>query len=139
HQMVLGTTRSADALSVDALVKDKTLTPQRFDRAYGGIPTAMNIATVAVYFISGVAKVRSPQGWSWAKGNTLRDQIAADAIRKEVLWSTPRAAAGYLYSPRAFFTLWDVSTLITKVGVPVTFTNRRCGHIFWSAGWCMHL
>lgn len=139
HQMVLGTTRSADALSVDALVKDKTLTPQRFDRAYGGIPTAMNIATVAVYFISGVAKVRSPQGWSWAKGNTLRDQIAADAIRKEVFGTKAPEAAGDLYNARAFFTLGGVATLIIELGAPVSLINRRCGQIFSIAAWGMHV
>ena len=32
HQLVLGVTPSADALSVDALVRDKALTPRRFDR-----------------------------------------------------------------------------------------------------------
>lgn len=62
HQMILGVSRSADALSVDAMLRDKTLLPQRYDRAYGGIPTVMNIATCSVYLLSGIAKVRSPPG-----------------------------------------------------------------------------
>ncbi|WP_235604890.1 hypothetical protein [Enteractinococcus helveticum] len=88
HQMVLGTTRSADALSVDALVKEKTLTPQRFDRAYGGIPTAMNIATVAVYCISGVAKVRSPQGGPGPKATPC--VIRSQPMRSEKKSSVPQ-------------------------------------------------
>lgn len=139
HQMVLGTSRSADALSVDALITEKTLAPRRYDRAYGGIPTAMNIATCAVYFLSGVAKVRSPQGWKWAKGGTLRDHIAADAVRKEVFGTkAPQAAAG-LYNAQKFFTIAGVGTLIIELGAPLSMLNPRCGQLFSIAAWGMHV
>lgn len=139
HQVVLGVTRSADALSVDALVRDRTLTPRRFARAYGGIPTVMNIATCAVYFISGVAKVRSPQGWMWAGGSTLRDQIAADAVRKDVFGTKPPAAAGALYNARGFFTLAGITTLVIELGAPAALLDRRLGPLFSVAAWGMHL
>lgn len=139
HQVILGTSRSADALSVDALVREQTLTPQRFDRAYGGIPTAMNIATCAVYFISGIAKIRSPQGWNWARGSTLRDQIAADAVRKEVFGTKAPEAAAELYNARGFFTLAGIATLIIELGAPAALVNRRAGQLFSVAAWGMHL
>lgn len=139
HQMILGVSRSADALSVDALVREKTLTPQRRDRTYGGVPTAMNIATCAVYVISGIAKVRSPQGWKWASGSTLRDQIAADAVRKEVFGSKAPDAAGDLYNARGFFTLAGVGALIIELGAPLSMVNRRFGQVFSVAAWGMHV
>lgn len=139
HQLVLGVTRSADALSVDALVRDKTLTPQRFDRTYGGIPTAMNIATCAVYVISGVAKVRSPQGFKWATGNTLRDQLAADAIRKEVFGTRAPEAARRFYNARNFFTVAGVGALVIELGAPLSMVNRRWGQVFTVAAWSMHV
>jgi len=139
HQVILGTSRSADALSVDALVRDKSLSPQRFDRAYGGIPTAMNLATCAVYFISGIAKIRSPQGWTWARGGTLRDQIAADAVRKEVFGATPPKAAAELYHARGFFTLAGIATLAIELGAPIALVNRRLGQGFSVAAWGMHV
>ena len=139
HQLVLGVTPSADALSVDALLRDKTLTPQRFDRDYGGIPTAMNIATCAVYVISGVAKVRSPQGWKWATGNTLRDQIAADAVRKEVFGTQAPEAARRLYNARGFFTMAGIGALVIELGAPLSMVNRRWGQVFSVAAWSMHL
>lgn len=139
HQMVLGVTPSADALSVDAVIKDNTLTPQRYDRAYGGIPTAMNIGTCAVYLISGVAKVRSPQGWSWGTGSTLRDQIAADAVRKEVFGTQAPEAAAQLYNARGFFTFAGVGALVVELGAPLSLVNRRAGQIFSLAAWGMHL
>ncbi|GAA2039809.1 hypothetical protein GCM10009720_20440 [Yaniella flava] len=139
HQMVLGVTRSADALSVDALVRENTLWPRRVDRAYGGIASAMNVATCSVYFISGVAKVRSPQGWKWASGNTLRDQIAADAIRKEVFGTKAPDKAHDLYNARGFFTLAGVGALAIELGSPLSMVHRRCGQVFSIAAWGMHI
>lgn len=139
HQMVLGVSRSADALSIDAVVKERTLAPQRYDRTYGGVATAMNIATCAVYFISGIAKVRSPQGWRWANGQTLRDQIAADAVRKEVFGTKAPKAAGDLYNAREFFTLAGVCTLVIELGAPISLMNLRAGQIFSIAAWGMHV
>ena len=139
HQMILGVSRSADALSVDAMLRDNTLLPQRYDRAYGGIPTVMNIATCSVYLLSGIAKVRSPQGWRWALGDTLRDQIAADAVRKEVFGTKAPEAAGNLYNARGFFTLAGVGALMIELGAPAALLNRRWGQLFSIAAWGMHL
>lgn len=139
HQTVVGVTRSADALSVDAYLRYGTLVPKHYDRAYGGVAPAMNIATCAVYFISGIAKVRSPQGWSWARGNTLRDQIAADAVRKAAFGSKPPQAAGELYNARGFFTLAGLATLVVELGAPLSLLHPKVGHIFSVAAWGMHV
>lgn len=139
QQAVLGLTPSADALSVDSLIRESTLYPQRFDRAYGGIPTAVNIAAAAVYVISGIAKVRSPLGWSWAGGAALRDQIAADAVRKEVFGGTAPAPAGVLYRSNARFGMLAAMALAVELGAPLSLLNRRVGQGFAMAAWGMHL
>ncbi|KAB1642224.1 hypothetical protein [Gulosibacter chungangensis] len=187
HQAVLGLSRSADALSVDALVKFarsraaqnrlgsqtrassqprpssetrariqpipsirpqpsttlatlwKALAPERFDRHYGGIPTAMNIGTMAIYFISGIAKIRSPKGWGWASGDTLREQIASDAIRKEVFGSVAPKAAGALYNSKGQFGVLAIVTLIVELGAPLSLVNRRVGQLFALSAWAMHV
>lgn len=193
HQAVLGLSRSADALSVDALVKFararaaqnrlgsegrahiqaqaryqprlssqtpavnqaqpsiqpqpssslatlwKALSPQRFERHYGGIPTAMNIGTMAIYFISGIAKIRSPKGWGWASGDTLREQIASDAIRKEVFGSVAPKAAGALYNSKGQFGMLAIVTLIVELGAPLSLVNRRLGQLFALSAWAMHV
>lgn len=139
HQSVLGISRSADALSIDAIVREGTLTPQQFDRAYGGIPTAMNLATVAVYFISGVAKIRSPRGWSWATGEVLRDQIAADAIRKDVFGSRAPQAAAVSYRSRAPFGALAATSLAVELGAPLSLVHRRAGQLFSVSAWGMHV
>ncbi|MGP6174849.1 hypothetical protein [Corynebacterium sp. A21] len=139
QQLVLGLTPSADALSLDALRHEGTLLPERHDRAYGGIPTALNIAASAVYLISGIAKVRSPLGWNWAGGHTLREQIAADAVRKEAFGGEAPAAAGALYRSNASFGLLAVTALVVELGAPLSLTNRRLGQGFALAAWGMHV
>jgi hypothetical protein len=139
HQMALGLGRSADALSVDALVTQRTLLPNRVGRHYGGIATVMNLATCAVYLISGVAKVRSPKGWAWASGDTLREQIAADAIRKESFGGLPPKLAGELYRSKGQFGLLAIGALVIELGAPLSLFDRRLGALFSAGAWGMHV
>ncbi|NLT25972.1 MAG: hypothetical protein GXX90_04890 [Microbacteriaceae bacterium] len=139
HQAVLGVSPAADALSVDALVARRPLGPPAFARRYGIVATACNVATLAVYFISGVAKVRSPKGWAWAGGDTLREQIAADAVRKEVFGATAPEMAGRLYRSERGFGLLGVGTLIVELGAPLALAHRRLGQAFALAAWGLHM
>ncbi|MGW9551567.1 hypothetical protein ACWG8W_11005 [Citricoccus zhacaiensis] len=139
HQMVLGATRSADALSIDSLRREGTLFPQRFDRAYGAVPTAMNVATVAVYFISGMAKVRGPLGLKWAGGDVLRGQIAVDGMRKDLFGSTKPEAGAALYRQKELFTVMAVVSLAVELGAPLSLINRRLGQVFAAGAWGMHV
>ncbi|MGO1552476.1 MAG: hypothetical protein ACTJFS_06335 [Micrococcaceae bacterium] len=138
HQAVLGVTRSADALSVDALLRDGELLPHRAARRYGAIAPTMNVATCATYLLSGVAKVRSPRGWKWASGDTLRDQIAADALRKDVFGSRPPATARHLGSSRTPFGALAALSLAVELGAPIALTHPRAGQLFAVAAWSMH-
>lgn len=139
HQMVLGATRSADALSVDALVRERTLLPRRFDRAYGSVPTALNLATCAVYLISGVAKVRGPLGFGWAEGEALRRQVAVDGLRKDLFGSARTEAGSALYRQRELFTLLAAVSLAVELGAPLSLVNRRLGQLFAAGAWAMHV
>lgn len=138
HQTVLGATRSADSLSVDALLRDGELLPERSGRAYGAVAPAMNVATSAVYLLSGVAKVRSPRGWKWASGDTLRDQIAADALRKEVFGSKPPETARHLRSSRTPFGILAAVSLVVELGAPAALAHPRLGQLFAVGACGMH-
>lgn len=139
QQMVLGASPAADALSVDSLIRERTLLPHRRERRYGGVPTAVNIVGVVIYLISGVAKVRSPLGWSWAGGNALRDQIAADSIRKEVFGEEAPATTAALYRSDLSFGVLAGSALAVELGAPLALLDRRVGQGFALAAWGMHL
>ncbi|MFD2757352.1 hypothetical protein [Gulosibacter faecalis] len=136
HQVVLGTSRAADAWSVDALLARRPAQPARH---YGGIATAMNVATCAVYLISGVAKVRSPRGWAWASGDTLRDQIAADAIRKESFGTPAPRLAAATYRSQTQIGLLAAGALAVELGAPLSLIDRRLGYLFAVAAWGMHV
>jgi hypothetical protein len=138
HQMVLGTTKSADALSIDALLREGSLAPQRYDRAYGAVPTVLNVATAAVYFLSGVAKVRGPLGLKWAGGDVLRGHIAVDGMRKDLFGSTKPEAGAALYRQKELFTVLAALSLAVELGAPLSLVNRRLGQLFALAAWGMH-
>lgn len=139
HQVILGLSPAADALSADAALR---AAPQRsavLSRRYGGVATAMNIATTAVYLLSGIAKLRSPQGWKWASGQTLRDQIGADAVRKEVFGSKAPRMASALYRSRARFGALAAIALAVELGAPAALLDRRAGQLLAVAAWGMHV
>ncbi len=93
HTVALGVSPSADAMSVDSLLRrdeaglttSAEFTVDDAHWRYGTVGTAMNLGTAAVYLLSGVAKVAGPLGWRWADGASLRSQVEADALRKGVL------------------------------------------------------
>ena len=138
HQMVLGTSPSADALSVDALVMRRRLAPAVFGRRYGAVPVMLNAVTSAVYFISGVAKVRSTVGFGWAYGDVLRGQIAIDGLRKDLFGSQKPAAGTALYHRERLFALMAVVSLAVELGAPLSLLDRRLGLAFAAAAWGMH-
>ena len=138
HQAVLGLSPSADALSVDSLIRERTLSPDRFSRVYGGIPFAMNIAPTAVYFLSGVAKVRSPMGWKWAGGRALREQVAADAIRKEVFGAKAPETAEHVWKAGDKVGVLAAGALAIELGAPIALLHPKLGRAFSLAALSMH-
>ena len=139
HQMVLGVSPSADALSVDAAVAGRGLAPAVLERRYGGVLPMVNAATCVVYLISGVAKVRSELGVKWAGGDVLRGQIAIDGLRKELFGSEMRAAGRALYRQEHLFTLMATVALAVELGAPLSLVDRRLGRAFAVAAWGMHV
>ena len=139
HQMVLGAGPTADALSVDALVRRRGLAPAVFERRYGAVPVMLNAVTSAVYFVSGVAKVRSSTGFGWASGDVLRGQIAIDGLGKDLFGSTRPAAGTALYHRERLFTLMAAVSLAVELGAPLSLLDRRLGLAFSAAAWGMHI
>lgn len=138
QQMTVGFGPSADALSVDAWARDRTLLPEKYSRSYGGVNTLANIAATAVYFISGVAKVRNEYGWGWASGVALREQVAADAVRKEVFGSEVPKGAEKLYNAKGPLGVLAAGALAVELLSPLALLNRRAGQVFALSACAMH-
>ena len=135
HTAVLGLTPSADALSVDAVARhgrDGLLRADP-DWRYGWPGTVSSGVTAAAYLLAGVAKVRGPLGWGWASGESLRSQIAADGLRKELLGSKAAPVGVRLYGWTGLWRLMAVGSLAAELIAPVVLLDGRLARA-WAAG-----
>jgi hypothetical protein len=140
HILVLGLAPAADALSLDA--RRKRVAQGGQDPPSGwqyGFPIQLICAvTVLGYFVTGVAKVAGPLGWSWVTGEALRSQVAADTIRKEVLGEVGSPLFFWLYGQAWLFTMMGIHTMIVELGAPLALLNKRVGRAWACLAFVMH-
>lgn len=143
HCLVLGFTLSADSISLDSLIKNRI--PGKFKPhllfgnirsnspgwQYGWPIMLINSMTVVCYFIAGIAKIMGPVGIYWVLGESVRSQVAVDAIRKEFLAAGAQPLSYLLYNHVYIFTAIGISTIILELGAPFAVINKRIGYI-WS-------
>ncbi|MGH8018983.1 MAG: HTTM domain-containing protein [Opitutaceae bacterium] len=132
HIFVLGLAPSADAWSVDAWRARSGKNRPVADWRHGWPVKLMSAATVASYFLAGVAKVAGPLGWGWAAGESLRAQIAVDGLRKSVLGAEPGAFA-LPFEAVPLFACLGVFTLVVELGAPLAMCGRWPARA-WVAG-----
>jgi hypothetical protein len=144
HALILGLSPAADALSVDALRRTLQDRPEQHaanhscDWRYGWPVQLMNLVTTLTYFLSAVAKIKGPLGLKWATGETLRRQIANDAIRKEVLGSESAPLAYTLYKQTELFNILAVGSLIVEAIAPAVLIDKRLARLWALAAFGMH-
>jgi len=156
HILILGLTRSADALSLDArkdwslvhfarrltgkamVLASPALARPVWHWEYGYPIKLLCAVTAVVYVLSGVAKVAGPLGWEWSLGEGLRNQVAYDGLRKELIDEGAQPLAFWLYNNVALATVMGVGTLVIELGAPLVLLSWRLG-ILWAAGaFAMH-
>ena len=94
--------------------------------------------TAATYLLAGVAKLRIA-GFAWVDGDTLRNQIAVDNLRKALLgsWTAPLATP-LLDHPAAFVAVsW--LTLAIELGAPVALLGGRIATLWAVGAWSFHV
>ena len=132
HALVLGFAPAADALSLDA--RRATAMVVGRDPAgawqYGFAIRLLCAVTALAYFVTGLAKVASPMGWSWATGEVIRSQVAADALRKDVLGETGGPLFQLLYDHVWLFTMMGILTFVVELGAPLALLNKRAGQVW---------
>jgi hypothetical protein len=150
HVLILGFTKSADALSVDALqhsssgsrfwglVKGWSLRPTQPSWEYGYAVKLLCLVTTLAYFLSGVAKLTGPLGGSWGMGESLRSQVAWDVWRKELLLAKPPQLIYSLYDKLWLFTLFAIGTLVIELGAPLVMLSGWLAAIWVPAALGMH-
>ena len=138
HTMVLGAAPAADALSVDALLRDRSVLPGRRSWMYGATPTVMNAAVSVTYLLAGLAKFAGGSGATWADGSNMRSQVAVDALRKEMFGEEPSLLGRRLHPHRGLFTVMAAVSLVLELGAPLAVLDHRLGRLFALGAFSMH-
>jgi hypothetical protein len=156
HVLVLGLTRSADALSLDALsgrsISERwrgfvaevrrNVTPmrERDDRHWEyGYPVRLLCAvTVGAYVLAGIAKLAGPLGLGWALGEGLRNQVGFDALRKELLEGGSAPMAYVVFNNMPLATALGVGTVLLELGSVLALIDSRVGRVWAVFTYGMH-
>jgi predicted DCC family thiol-disulfide oxidoreductase YuxK len=140
HVLILGFARAADVFSLDSFLRQKKgiVPPQEPHWRYGWPVQLMCAATLSTYFLSGAAKLFSSSGLAWIFGESLRSQVAVDAIRKELLGAGASQLAFTLYDQVWLFTLLGAFSLVVELFAPLAFLHPRLGYLWAANTFLMH-
>jgi len=134
HLAVLGLTRSADALSLDARQRPVPAAAT----VYGYPPRLLALATVVTYALAGIAKLRFG-GAHWLVGDTLRFYVAHDNLRKVELGDRAAPLAALFLRYRWLFRPLALVSLLVELGAPLVLVWRRLRLPWVLAAWSFHL
>ncbi|MDX1982792.1 MAG: hypothetical protein SFV51_21155 [Bryobacteraceae bacterium] len=137
HVLILGLAPSAAVFSVDAW-RNKTSLIAQPGWQFGWPVRLMCAVTALTYFLAGVAKVAGESGWAWAQGESLRSQIAVDALRKDLLGSGAPELVYVLHDQLLLFTLIGAGSLILELGAPFALVRTRASQIWAAGAFLMH-
>lgn len=136
HLLAIGFSRSADAWSLDA----RRRPDPPADHVKYGIPIrAMVLVLVLTYVLAGMAKIRHG-GMDWLVGDVLRNQVAYDNLRKELLGSPHSPIGGWTVQFTWLFPPAAVLTTIVEIGaVAALGASRRVTWIWAMSAWGFHV
>lgn len=139
HALIAGLTPAADAWSIDSLLRRRAGSSAPAASWQYAYPARLMSATTAiVYWLSGVAKIEGPLGWKWATGESLRGQVAADGLRKEVLGANATALGVRLYNRRWVWMLGAAPSLALELLAPVALVHPVVGRLWAVGAFSMH-
>jgi hypothetical protein len=134
HVLIVGFTRSADALSLDARRRPQHHDP---DVAYGWPVRLAAAVTAVTYVLAAVAKLRIG-GLTWMAGDTLRNHVAYSAARLELLGGTPSPIAGPLVVHGWLFPPLAVATVVIELAAPLALLGGRVRDTWVVLVWLLH-
>jgi hypothetical protein len=97
----------------------------------------LGVLTVTTYVLAGIAKLRLA-GVAWLDGDTLRDQIAIDNLRKALLGDPIAPLATPLLDHPASFVAIAAATLVVELGAPIALAGGRIALAWVVAAWAFH-
>lgn len=136
HVLLLGASRAADALSLDARRSRKP--PPEASREYGWAVRALCLVTVLAYFLAGAAKLKLAGG-PWLEGELLRRHIAYDNLRKLEIGTDVFPLGPWLVRHRELFPVLAVGTMLVELGAPFALVRARIAKVWVAAAWGFHV
>ena len=138
HVLILASCPAADTASLDAKAGRTFVRERLVVRGYYGWPVQLLcVATVVTYVVAGYAKL-DHIGIEWCLGDTLRQQIAYDNVRK-LLAGAPHAPWGLaVISHTWLMATLATATLVLELGAPIALLHRRAGYVWCAAAWSFH-
>lgn len=134
HLLVLAVAPAADAYSLDARRRG---TRDAVSPEYGWPLRLAAVLTVTTYVLAGIAKLRVG-GLDWVDGDTLRNLVAHDNLRK-LLLGDPHSPLGAAAVRHAWpFTPLAILALVVELVAPVALV-RRCRTTWVAAAWAFHI
>ena len=141
HLLVLAAAPAAAAWSVDGRRGPRAPRPAGGSEAAlraGWVVRVMAVATVVSYVLAGVAKLRNG-GVDWLTGDVLRNQVAYDNLRKELLGDIHSPIGGWAVGVPVVFGVLSVATVAVELGAPVALLGGRARTIWVAAAWGFHV
>jgi hypothetical protein len=133
HVLILALAPAADAYSFDS--RSEQAPPPHFK--YGWAVRLMCWTCVLTYFVAGLAKLKN-SGWAFVEGDSLRNFVAMDNVRKIELGSVHSPLAAVVLSSSGPFCLLAAGSLLLELAAPLVMLQRKVAKIWAIAMWCFH-
>lgn len=78
-------------------------------------------------------------GWDWVDGGVLRNQIAYDNLRKELLGSQHSPIGGWLVRYAWVFPPFAWATMAIELGAPIALLGGRWRTVWVVGAWLFHV
>lgn len=132
---------AADAYSLDAKRaphSPEEVAAREAEGRYGWIIRLMCMVCAAAYLIAGIAKLRN-SGLGFAQGDTLRNYIAFDNVRKLELGSVYSPIGAALLPYPGMFSAMAWLSLVLEITAPAAVAHRGFGKLWALLVWGFHL
>lgn len=132
---------AADAYSFDARRAPRSsedIAARETEGRYGWMIRLMCAVCAAAYLIAGIAKLRN-SGFEFAQGDTLRNYVAFDNVRKLELGSVYSPIGAALLPYAGMFGAMAWLSLILEVTAPVALMHRGFGKLWALMVWGFHV
>lgn len=136
HLLVLAAAPAGDALAVGG--RTRTAPPPTSDERYGWPVRVLAVVTVGTYVVAGVAKLRYG-GLDWVDGEVLRNLVAHDNLRKQLLGDPSSPLAPHVVGHPGPFAPLAVATVAVELGAPLALLGGRIRTVWVLAAWSFHV